>query len=63
MSKYFGKHHAVMQEREPIDKVNQIENCRAFTQSSLVFGGEYSVNDDEDVIVAKSNRCAAIGEL
>ena len=63
MSKYFGKHHAVVQEREPIDKVNQIENRSAFTQSYLVFGGEYSVNDDEDLNVANSNRGAAIGEL
>src|SRR5450631_150467 len=62
-AKYFGKHYAVVQERKPIDKVNQIEDRRAFTQSSSVFGSKYSVNDDDDAIVTSSDRRAAKGEL
>jgi hypothetical protein len=33
------------------------------TQSSLVFGDEYSVNDDDDAIVTRSDGRAAIGAL
>jgi hypothetical protein len=62
-AKYFPKHYAVVQEREPLDKVHQIEDRVVFTQSSLVFGNEYSVNDYDDAIVTSSDGRAAIGEL
>jgi hypothetical protein len=35
-----------VQEREPIDEVNQIEDRLVFTRSSLVFGSENAVNDE-----------------
>ena len=62
-AKYFRKHDTVVQEREPIDEVNQIEDRLVFTQSSLVFGNKDAVNDDDDAIVTSSDRRAAIGEL
>ena len=52
-----------MQEREPIDEVNQIEDRLLFTRSSLVFGSDDAVNDDDDAIVTSSDRRAAKGEL
>jgi len=60
---YFGKHDAVAQVREPIDEVNQIEERLVFTRSSLVFGNDDSVNDDDDAIATRFDGRGAIGEL